>query len=67
MLIPLSMNKTGQTEYMEAVAGEVEIWEVEIFEIFEETPKAMVFEAVDLEADMTHLLHAKRSAMCVRK
>ena len=67
MLIPLSMNKTGQTEYIEAVAGEVEIWEVEIFEIFEETPKAMVFEVVELEADITHLLYVRRSAICVEK
>ena len=35
--------------------------------IFEGTPRAIAFEAVDLEADTTHLLYAKRSAMCVEK
>ena len=62
------MNKTGQTEYIRAVAEEIGI-----FGIFERTPKAittlrtMAFEVVDLEADITYLLYAKRSAMCVEK
>jgi hypothetical protein len=51
MLIPLSINKTGETEYMGAKAEEMEI-----FETFKETPKAittprtMAFEVADLQA-----------------
>ena len=59
MLILLSINKTRQTIYIEAIAREMRI--------FERTPRAIAFEAVDLKTDITYLLYAKRSAMCIEK